>query len=456
MPRPTSEASAAGLGERTTPGRRRRRRGRSGRAPRCRRRRCACRRRQPARCGSWPAADAGDAAQQGRRDAGRAGGGDVDEVVAALGQGLDQVGQARHAEPHPLVEGELQLGRGRQPAVDAGVGADHLDLEAGHAALADLLDRVGDAVHRADPVGDQGHPARALPRGRAASPSRPRGRRSRARRGRRESASKRPPSAAGRSPRGDRGGPARDRGAQAAVVDAAGAAVEVGVGEVVGLQVGDQLAPAQVEADRRRARPRAGSGRRRGRCRRRPCPRARRPRGSPFRPSSAPRPGRGAGALVPSRRSSAPSASRAPASPAPSPRASTWRRCPARRRLRRRRGAGGRRNSSGVSRGGHLGEGAADVDAGMVVGAADAGAAVRLDVDGGRHVQLRGPRTVADLPDREQLRQSPPVAPGQRRGDVEEGVRERAGDAVLVQVCGAGLDVAGMACSHSWSPGVIP
>ena len=103
---------------------------------------------------------AGDPAEQGRRDPGRAGGGDVDEVVAALGQGLDQVGQAGHAERHPLVEGQLQLGRGRQAAVDAGVGADHVDLEAGHAALADLLDRVGDAVHRADPVGDQRDPAR--------------------------------------------------------------------------------------------------------------------------------------------------------------------------------------------------------------------------------------------------------------------------------------------------------
>ena len=36
------------------------------------------------------------------------------------------------------------------------------------------------------------------------------------------------------------------------------------------------------------------------------------------------------------------------------------------------------------------------------------------------------------------------MAPGQRRGDVEEGVRQRAGDPVLVQVCGAGLDIAGM------------
>ena len=68
----------------------------------------------------------------------------------------------------------------------------------------------------------------------------------------------------------------------------------------------------------------------------------------------------------------------------------------------------------------------------------------RLDVDGGGHVQLGGPRPVADLPDREQLREATPVAPRERRRDVEEGVRERAGDPVLVQVCGAGLDVAGM------------
>ena len=95
-------------------------------------------------------------------------------------------------------------------------------------------------------------------------------------------------------------------------------------------------------------------------------------------------------------------------------------------------------------RGRHLGEGAADVDAGMVVGTADAGAAVRIDVDGGGHVQLGGPRAVADLPDREQFRQSPPVAPGQRRGDVEEGMRQGGSDPLLVKVRGAGLDIAGM------------
>ena len=82
---------------------------------------------------------------------------------------------------------------------------------------------------------------------------------------------------------------------------------------------------------------------------------------------------------------------------------------------------------------GRLGEGAADVHAGVVVGAADAGPAVGLDVDGGGHVQLRGPRPVADLPDREQLREAAAVALGQRGADVVEGVRERAGDPVLVE-----------------------
>ena len=103
---------------------------------------------------------------------GRARRGDVDQVVAAFGQRLDQVGHARDAEAHPRVEGQLELGRRRQAPVDAGVGADHVDLEAGDAALADLFDRVGDAVHRADPVGDQGDAARARPRARRASPSR--------------------------------------------------------------------------------------------------------------------------------------------------------------------------------------------------------------------------------------------------------------------------------------------
>ena len=82
----------------------------------------------------------------------------MDEVVAALGERVDDRRQARHADLQARVEGDVDLGDRAQPAVDVGVGADHLDLEAGHAAVADLLDRVGDAVHPAEAVGDQRDP----------------------------------------------------------------------------------------------------------------------------------------------------------------------------------------------------------------------------------------------------------------------------------------------------------
>ena len=105
---------------------------------------------------------AGDPAEQRRADPGRARGGDVDQVVAALGEGLDHRRQSGHAELQSLVERNLELRGGRQAAVDARVGADHLDLEAGDPALADLFDRPGDPVHRLDPVRDQGD-ARQIP-----------------------------------------------------------------------------------------------------------------------------------------------------------------------------------------------------------------------------------------------------------------------------------------------------
>ena len=85
--------------------------------------------------------------------------------------------------------------------------------------------------------------------------------------------------------------------------------------------------------------------------------------------------------------------------------------------------------------------GAADVDAGVIVAAADADPAVGLDVDRGRVVELARPRAVADLPDPEQLRQPPAVAGHQRRLDGVERMRERARDLALVQVLGDDLDV---------------
>ena len=103
-----------------------------------------------------------------------------------------------------------------------------------------------------------------------------------------------------------------------------------------------------------------------------------------------------------------------------------------------------------------LGEGAADVHAGMVVGAADAGPAVGLDVEDGRHVELRGPRPVADLPDREQLRQTAAVALGQGRADVVEGMGQGACNLVLAKVGGAGLEIAGMGLQPLVVPGSDP
>ena len=97
------------------------------------------------------------------------GGADVQQLVAALGERLDDRGHARHADPQAGVERDLDLGDGGEPPVDVRVGADHLDLEAGDAALADLLERARHAVHRAEPVGDQRDPhGLAAARGEAA------------------------------------------------------------------------------------------------------------------------------------------------------------------------------------------------------------------------------------------------------------------------------------------------
>ncbi len=107
--------------------------------------------------------------------------------------------------------------------------------------------------------------------------------------------------------------------------------------------------------------------------------------------------------------------------------------------------------------GGGLGVGAPDVDAGVVVGAADADGVAGGDVGGGGAVELGRAGAVADLPDAEQLGQAPAVPGGEWRGaDGVVGVGERAGDLALVHVGGAQLDVAArLPCSHSWSAGVM-
>ena len=97
-----------------------------------------------------------------------------------------------------------------------------------------------------------------------------------------------------------------------------------------------------------------------------------------------------------------------------------------------------------------LGERAADVDAGVVIGAADAGAAVRLDVDEGRQVQLLGARAVARLPDREELRQAAAVTRRQRRLDRVERVRQRGGDLdARCRYSAHSSTLSLWACSHS-------
>ncbi len=360
---------------------------------------------------------AGDPAEQRRRDPGRAGGGDVDEVVVAFGERLDQLGDRRDAQLHAFVEGQLELGRGGEAAVDAGVGADHVDVEAGHAALADLLDRVRHPVHRADPVGDQGDAATVLV---AAAQLRllgaeegGRGRVGEGRDERLEDAVR-----GGAEVAALEGGEAVvDGDAEAALVAAAGAAVEVGVGEAVGLQHLEQLAAADLDPDP----------------------------GEPGLEQAAGVLGADVGGDL----------ALAGIALADHP----FGHLQDRGRVGGLagdldagvvEGAGGERHRGvrplrggtlfaprlGMAvahqgeklfrRGGgrHLGPGAADVHAGVVVGAGDPGAAVGVDVDGGGHVQLRGARPVADLPDREELGQPAPVAPCERRRDGEEGMRQ--------------------------------
>ena len=70
------------------------------------------------------------AADERADDADRARRADVDQVEAPLGERLHGGREARHADLQARVVGHLELGDGRKPPVDFGVGAEHLDLEA--------------------------------------------------------------------------------------------------------------------------------------------------------------------------------------------------------------------------------------------------------------------------------------------------------------------------------------
>ena len=198
-------------------------------------------------------------AGQPRDDAGGPGRADVQQPVAPLGQRVDDRRHARDADAQAGIERDLDLRDGRQAAVDVRVAADHLDLEARHAALADLVERARDAVHAADAVGHErdahrlasarGQPALLAPEERRGGRVGDRGHagleqleRGAAEVGRRRRVR-------GRQ-RGRRRHQLADRDRELALVAAARAALQPGVGEVVGLQVRDQVAVGQVELDR--------------------------------------------------------------------------------------------------------------------------------------------------------------------------------------------------------------
>ncbi len=94
------------------------------------------------------------------------------------------------------------------------------------------------------------------------------------------------------------------------------------------------------------------------------------------------------------------------------------------------------------ARGRCFGVGAADVNSGVIVAAADADALACGDIRGRGAVELAGARAVADLPDAEQLGQTAAMPGAQRGLDGVVRVGERAHDLLFVHVGGAQLHVA--------------
>ena len=322
----------------------------------------------------------------------RAGRRDVDDVVAPLRERVDDRRQRRDADRQARVGGDLDLGHRAEPPVHPGIRADHLDVPSGDAARAQLVDRPCHAVHTAEAVGDEGDARLALarhePRLLASQERRRRG----VRDGRDASLEHR---------RG-RGGQrcdavaratdrARDGVAQRTLVAAPGPAAQRCVVEVVRLEDLQQVVlPKVVELDGAQPRAEQGAG--------------------------------VLGAEVPARGATAAVALADDPLDHPQDRHRIGCRpgvvaAAERADRERHRGvgpaggaallaAGGRQAGAdvreerlGVDGGRRLGVGAADVHAGVVVGAADPDAAVRVDVDGGGRVQLGRAGAVARLPD---------------------------------------------------------
>ncbi len=351
-------------------------------------------------------------------DAGRSRRRQVHEVVAALGQRVDDRRQARDADRKAA---EVHLGDRGEAAVDAGVRADQVHLEPGHAALADRLQRPGDPVRRADAVRDDRDAARlTVAVGQLALLAAEEGGGGGVGDGRQAGVEDPQP-----QPRVQR---RSRRLAQLALVHAAGAAGEVAVGEGLALQQGDRVA-LQADGVQPRAdeRARVGGGEVRADRSASRVTLAHDPLGHA---QDGGRVGR-RGAVAAERadrdrqRGVGPLGGRALVAAALGP-----------------AGADVREEALPVGGRRRLGPREADVDARVVVRAAGAGAAAGVDVDGGREVELTGARAVADLPDLEQLGEPAAVARLQRRGDREERVRERRDDLVLGEVDGDVLDVA--------------
>ncbi len=359
----------------------------------------------------------------------------MNRVIGAVSERLGQLGNAGDPDAEPAVVRHVHLGDGRQPAVDTRVRADHVDVVAGDSVLAETLDCVAHPVHRADRVDDQRDPLGLAVAGGELALFRAQDRHRRhVGNGRDHRIEQRQ----GRVLESLAGlGDAlhlADGVAQLSLVRAARLAIEVRVAEAVLLHQLDQLARIvgkahRVEPGAKERRHLAGvqAGRR--------LPAANRPVADD--PLSDLEHGRRAAA----------------------PLGEVLRIPKERARGERKRGVGplgcAALRSVGHGepaphvvqklfrgrRGRRLGPGPPDVHPGVVVRSADARAAVGLDVDGRRHVQLASPRPVANLPDSEELRQPAPVARLQGLRDFEEGMRECARDPVLVQVRSARLDV---------------
>ena len=325
------------------------------------------------------------------------------EVIAPVGEDLDDRRQARHADLQARVERDVDLRDRAQPAVDVRVGADDLHLEARHAALAQLVERVRDAVHPADRVGDERDAQRlAVAVGELALLAAEERRGGRVGDRRQAGVEERRRCGSDVPAAGCRRGDLLDRLRELALMAAPGATEEVGVREVLVLEQRQQLGLGEVELDR--GHPGAQQGAR-----------------VLGDEAGVGRAGAGVALLhepLDHLEDVAGIRSDRPVAGAVTQRA----RGEAHRGVRPLRGAALLAAWAGAAehdvveertprprvRG--LGERPADVDARVVVGAADARAAVRLDVDDGGRVQLPGAGAVARLPDREELREPAAVA----------------------------------------------